>query len=185
MAIVSEKLENESIPSLEKAGVPSRLKSRMIEPICLMGYRGKCQGDDAEKIKLIPGDDNIEREKTDEYIYLGVFARRPSVARDVFLFWLGQGEERTQNMAARAATAKPLRSTPAIQAIPRDFVSILLSWCGTDARVAGADDGKEIPDDGVIVAVLRDWTGACEGGTDPGLGCARSLEGQRTSNGGC
>jgi hypothetical protein len=44
MAIPSEeKLENESIPSLEKEGVSSQLKGRMSEPICLMGYRGKCQ----------------------------------------------------------------------------------------------------------------------------------------------
>ena len=67
----------------------------------------------------------------------------------------GQGEEGMQNMAARAAAPKPLRSTPIIQAIPPDFVSMLRSLCGTDARVAGVADGKEIPDDEVIVAVLR------------------------------
>jgi hypothetical protein len=44
MAILSEeKQENESIPSSERAGVSSRLKDRMGEPICLMGHRGKCQ----------------------------------------------------------------------------------------------------------------------------------------------
>ncbi|OAX36594.1 hypothetical protein K503DRAFT_784229 [Rhizopogon vinicolor AM-OR11-026] len=115
MAILSEeKLENESIPS------------RMIEPICLMGYRGKSRGDVAEKIKLIQGDDNIEWEKTHEYISIDV-----------------------QILGSIRAT--------------------------TIGSKGGADDGMEIPDDGVIV---RQFCG------DPGLGCVRSLEGRGTSNGG-
>lgn len=61
-------------------------------------------------------------------------------------------------MAARATAAKPLRPTPAIPASPPHFVSMLRSLSGTGERVAGgggADDGKGIPDDGGIVAVLR------------------------------
>ncbi|OJA18249.1 hypothetical protein AZE42_05180 [Rhizopogon vesiculosus] len=57
-------------------------------------------------------------------------------------------------MAAHAAAAKPLRPTPAIPASPPDFVSMLRSLFGTDAPVAGADDGKGISDDGGIVAVV-------------------------------
>ncbi|OJA15190.1 hypothetical protein AZE42_09494 [Rhizopogon vesiculosus] len=69
MAILSEeKLENESIPSSERAGVSSRLKGRISEPVPLMGHRGKYQVDVAEKIKFIQGDDNTEREKTDGYM---------------------------------------------------------------------------------------------------------------------
>jgi len=76
-------------------------------------------------------------------------------------------------MAARAAAAKP--PTPAITASPPDFVSMLRSLSGTDAPVAGVDNGKGIPDDEGIVAVVRGGSeiGVCGGGTNPGLGCAR------------
>jgi hypothetical protein len=61
---------------------------------------------------------------------------------------------------------------------------MLCSLSGTDALVAGADDGKDIPDDGGIVAALRGGreAGASEGSTNPGLDCARSIEGRGMSN---
>ncbi|OJA07574.1 hypothetical protein AZE42_04421 [Rhizopogon vesiculosus] len=78
------------------------------------------------------------------------------------------------------AAAKPLRPTLAIPASPPDFVSMLRSLSGTDTPVTGEDDEKGIRDDEGIVTVVRGGreTGACGGGTDPGLGYARSIEGQ-------
>ncbi|OAX38834.1 hypothetical protein K503DRAFT_132789 [Rhizopogon vinicolor AM-OR11-026] len=64
-----------------------------------------------------------------------------------------------------------------IRVAPSDFVSMLRSLSGTDMPVAGEDDGKGIPDDGGIVAVLRGGreAGASGGGTNPGLCCARPI----------
>ncbi|OAX31631.1 hypothetical protein K503DRAFT_787708 [Rhizopogon vinicolor AM-OR11-026] len=75
-------------------------------------------------------------------------------------------------MAARAAAAKPLRPTPAIPASPRDFVSMLRSLSGTDAPVTGEDDGKGIPDDEGIVAVVP-------GGRETACGGGARVEGVR------
>jgi hypothetical protein len=48
---------------------------------------------------------------------------------------------------------------------------------------AGADEGKGIPDDGGMVAVLRGGRGTGSGGgVGLGLGLARSIEGRGTSN---
>jgi len=55
---------------------------------------------------------------------------------------------------------------------------MLRSLSGTDAPVTGEDDGKGIPDnEGIVAVVPGGRETACGGGTDPGLGCARSIEG--------
>ncbi|OAX34891.1 hypothetical protein K503DRAFT_412615 [Rhizopogon vinicolor AM-OR11-026] len=107
--------------------------------------------------------------------YWGAFARRPSIA-SVARVVVRKGRS---NHGGSCSGCETPPSNPSHTSLASRFCVDATFVSGTDAPVAGADDGKGIPDDEGILAVVPSGreTGACGSGTDHGLGCARSIEG--------